>query len=77
MQWPLLIYRLIKKTTPAGMAASVGWMLVQKGTVNYLSRKAFDMTVLEMETVYRLSQDSESGRQKTEGGENKILIPAP
>ncbi len=57
MQWPLLIYRVIRKTTPAGMAASVGWVLVQKGTVNYISRRAFDMTVQEMETLYRLSRD--------------------
>jgi hypothetical protein len=58
MQWPLLIYRLVKKTTPAGMAASMGWVLVRKGTVNYLSRRAFDLTLQEMETVYRLSQES-------------------
>ncbi len=77
MQWPLLIYRLIRTTTPAGRAASIGWMLVQKGSVNYLSRRAFDLTVQEIETVYRLSQDSESGRLKTEGREKNILIPAP
>ena len=59
MQWPLFIYRLIRKTTPAGMAASMGWMLVRKGTVNYLSRRAFDLTLQEIETVYRLSQESE------------------
>jgi hypothetical protein len=58
MQWPLLIFRLIKKTTPAGMAVSMGWVLVRKGTVNYLSRRAFDLTLQEMETVYRLSQES-------------------
>ncbi len=57
MQWPLLIYRLIKKTTPAGIATSMGWMLVRKGTVNYLSRIALDLTLQEMETVYRLSQE--------------------
>ena len=59
MQWPLFIYRLIKKTTPAGMAASMGWMLVRKGTVNYLSRRAFDLTLQEIETVYRLSQETD------------------
>ena len=64
MQWPLLIYRLIKKTTPAGMAASMGWMLVRKGSVNYLSRRAFDLTLQEMETVYRLSQETGDRRQK-------------
>jgi hypothetical protein len=63
MQWPLLIYRLIKKTTPAGMAASMGWVLVRKGSVNYLSRRAFDLTLQEIETVYRLSQESEDRRQ--------------
>lgn len=63
MQWPLLIYRTIRKTTPAGMAASLGWLLVRKGTVNYLSRRAFDLTLQEMETVYRLSQDSRDRRQ--------------
>ena len=74
MQWPLLIYRLIRKTTPAGMAASMGWMLVRKGTVNYLSRRAFDLTLQEIETVYRLSQESEdrgrtadNRRQATDG----------
>jgi hypothetical protein len=68
MQWPLLIYRLIKKTTPAGIAASMGWVLVRKGTVNYLSRRAFDLTVQEMETVYRLSQETEGdgGKQAVE-----------
>ena len=65
MQWPLLIYRLIKKTTPAGVAASMGWMLVRKGTVNYLSRRVFDLTLQEMETVYRLSQKGEDSGQKT------------
>lgn len=66
MQWPLLIYRLIKKTTPAGMAAGMGWVLVRKGTVNYLSRRAFDLTLQEMETVYRLSQKAENSGQKIE-----------
>ena len=73
MQWPLLIYRLIRKTTPAGMAASMGWMLVRKGSVNYLSRRAFDLTLQEMETVYRLSQEirQETGRQGTGGKEKE------
>ena len=69
MQWPLFIYRLIKKTTPAGMAASMGWMLVRKGTVNYLSRRAFDLTLQEMETVYRLSQEKE--RRQADRGQKK------
>ncbi|MBI5591369.1 MAG: hypothetical protein HY881_12895 [Deltaproteobacteria bacterium] len=82
MQWPLLIYRLIKKTTPAGIAASMGWMLVRKGTVNYLSRRAFDLTLQEMETVYRLSQDSGDRRQtqeeksrESEERSQKLLTP--
>jgi len=66
VQWPLFIYRLIRKTTPAGIAASMGWMLVRKGTVNYLSRRAFDLTLLEIETVYRLSQESEDSERTTE-----------
>ena len=61
MKWPLTIYRLLKKTTPAGIATSMGWMLVRKGTVNYLTRKAFDRTILEMEMIYRLSQDQKPG----------------
>jgi hypothetical protein len=84
MQWPLLIYRLVKNTTPAGMAASMGWMLVQKGTVNYLGRRAFDLTIQEMETVYRLSQESDDRRQtecekgrKSEERSQKLLTPAP
>lgn len=83
MQWPLLIYRFIKNTTPAGMAANMGWMLVQKGTVNYLSRRAFDLTIQEMETVYRLSQESDKGRQmeyeksrKSDERSQKLLTPA-
>ena len=84
MQWPLLIYRLIKKTTPAGIAASMGWMLVRKGSVNYLSRRAFDLTLQEIETVYRLSQES-GNRKKTadeknkesEGRGHKLPTPAP
>jgi len=67
MQWPLLIYRLIRKTTPAGLAASMGWILVRKGTVNYLSRRAFDLTLQEIETVYRWSQESEGRRQNDDG----------
>jgi hypothetical protein len=67
VQWPLFIYRLIRKTTPAGIAASMGWMLVRKGTVNYLSRRAFDLTLQEIETVYRLSQESEDSGRTTEG----------
>lgn len=77
MQWPLFIFRIIRKTTPAGMAASVGWMLMQKGTVNYLSRKAFDLTVKEMETVYLLSTDSNTRNQETETGPPISLLPAP
>ncbi|MDO9110188.1 MAG: hypothetical protein Q7U40_05995, partial [Desulfatirhabdiaceae bacterium] len=72
MQWPLLIYRLIKKTTPAGMAASMGWVLVRKGTVNYLSRRAFDLTLQEMETVYRLSRETGGARLKIEGKRQEI-----
>jgi hypothetical protein len=68
MQWPLFIYRLIRKTTPAGIAASMGWMLVQKGSVNYLSRRVFDLTLQEMETVYRLSQESEDRREMQKKG---------
>jgi len=71
MQWPLLIYRLIRKTTPAGMAASVGWMLVRKSSVNYLSRRAFDLTLQEMETVYRLSQEKE--REQAAGNRRKEI----
>ncbi len=77
MQWPLLIYRLIRAATPAGKAVSIGWILVQKGTVNYLSRKAFDLTVEEMETVYRLSQENGIRKQESEAGEQKRLISAP
>ena len=72
MQWPLLIYRLIKKTTPAGMAASMGWVLVRKGTLNYLSRRAFDLTLQEMETVYRLSRETGGAGLKTEGKRQEI-----
>jgi len=71
VQWPLFIYRLVKKTTPAGMAASMGWMLVRKAMVNYLGRRAFDLTLEEIEMVYRLSQEKEretgSRGQETEG----------
>ena len=84
MQWPLFIYRLIKKTTPAGMAASLGWMLVRKGSVNYLSRRAFDLTLQEIEMVYRLSQETGDGRRKTDdksketrGRRRKLPTPAP
>lgn len=59
MQWPLFVYRLFRKTTPAGMAVSMGWLLVRKGTVNYLSRRAFDLTLQEIEMVYRLSRDTD------------------
>ena len=72
MQWPLFIYRLIRKTTPAGMAASMGWMLVRKGSVNYLSRRAFDLTLQEMETVYRLSQEKGRGQADRRTAEEKI-----
>jgi len=75
MQWPLLIYRLIKKTTPAGIAASMGWMLMRKGSVNYLSRRAFDLTLQEIETVYRLSQESEDNSRKKEKRSQKLLTP--
>jgi hypothetical protein len=83
MQWPLLIFRLIKKTTPAGMAASMGWILVRKGAVNYLSRRAFDMTIKEIETVYRLSlepgdrrQHTEENRRETEEERGRKLLPS-
>lgn len=62
-KWPRLIYQIIKKTTPAGIAATMGWMLARKGAVNYLSRKAFDATILEMEMIYRLSRDKKPGKE--------------
>jgi len=66
---------LIKKTTPAGIAASMGWMLMRKGSVNYLSRRAFDLTLQEIETVYRLSQESEDNSRKKEKRSQKLLTP--
>ena len=65
MQWPLMIYRLVNKATPAGMAVSIGWILVKKGTVNYLSRKTFDLTIQEMDMIYRLSRNKISGNHST------------
>ncbi len=59
MEWPLRFYRLFRTTTPAGMAVSMGWTLVRKGTVNYLSRMAFDVTVREMEMIYCVSRQPE------------------
>ncbi len=77
MQWPLFIFRIIRKTTPTGMAASVGWMMLQKGAVNYMSRKAFDLTIKEMETVFFLSGDDGAEKQETETGTPLSLPPAP
>ncbi len=62
-KWPRLLYRIIKKTTPAGIAATMGWMLARKGAVNYLSRKTFDVTIQEMEMIYRLSSDKKSEKR--------------
>ncbi len=70
MEWPLRFYRLFRTTTPAGMAAGIGWTLVRKGAVNYLSRMAFDVTVREIEMIYCLSGQPETACPQLPDAEN-------
>jgi hypothetical protein len=54
-QWlslPLRIFRIMRKTTPTGIAIHTGWLLAQKGCAYYFGRRLFNLTCLEIESVY-------------------------
>jgi hypothetical protein len=58
-QWlslPLRLFRILRKATPAGMAVHTGWLLVQKGCAYYFGRRLFNLTCLEIESVYSRSR---------------------
>ena len=56
MQWPLRIYRWIKKTSPLKIAMDAGWILARKGFVNFALRYTFDTACRELDAVYRQSR---------------------
>ena len=56
MEWPLRIYRWIKKTSPLKIAIDAGWILARKGFVNFALRYTFDTACRELDAVYRQSR---------------------
>jgi len=56
MKWPLKVYRWVKKGSPAGIAMDVGWVLAQKGFINFICRRTFDIAYQELEMVYGQSR---------------------
>jgi hypothetical protein len=59
IKWPLKIFYRAKRFTAAGVAVDIGWLIAGKSFVNFCSRKVFDLTCKEIETIYRLSASSE------------------
>jgi len=55
MKWPFKIYRWVKKGSPVGIAMDVGWVVAEKGFINFICRRTFDMAYQELEMVYSQS----------------------
>jgi len=54
-KWPITIYRIARKTTPIGMATSIGWIVTRNCIVFYLYHYTFYTTCNEIDSVYKLS----------------------
>jgi len=54
-KWPITIYRLARKTTPIGMATSIGWVVTRNCIVFYIYHYTFYSACNEMNAVYQLS----------------------
>jgi hypothetical protein len=57
LEWPLRIYRLMRKASPVGLAVGMGWVLARKGMINLFYRFAFDTARKELETIYSESRE--------------------
>ena len=62
MKWPLMVYRGVKKSSPAGIAMDVGWMVSKKAFTNFICRSTFDMACQELEMIYSQSRAKEVKR---------------
>ncbi len=56
MRWTLRVYRSVKKTSPAGIAMDVGWMVCKRGFTNFILRYTFDLAWRELEMIYSQSR---------------------
>jgi hypothetical protein len=61
MKWPIKVYRWVKKGSPVGIAMDVGWVVAQKGFINFTCRSTFDMAYQELEMVYGQSRMGKPG----------------
>jgi len=54
-KWPITIYRIARKTTPIGMATSIGWIVTRNCIVFYIYHYTFYTACDELNAVYNLS----------------------
>ena len=54
-KWPISIYRIARKTTPMGMASSIGWIVTRNCIVFYIYHYSFYSVCDEINTIYKLS----------------------
>jgi len=70
-KWPLTIYRIAKKTTPIGMATSIGWIVTRNCIVFYIYHYTFYLACNEINAVYKFSLDKFIAQQNA--GEQDTL----
>ncbi len=61
-QWasiPLMVFRMIQRASPAGIAWQTAWFLLQRSFWYYIGKAAFDAMAIRIDRVYRLSARSE------------------
>jgi len=58
-KWPITIYRIARKTTPIGMATSIGWVVTRNCIVFYIYHYTFYSACNEVNAVYKLSLNSQ------------------
>ncbi|MEW6259697.1 MAG: hypothetical protein AB1547_07280 [Thermodesulfobacteriota bacterium] len=61
-QWasiPLMVFRMIQRASPAGIAWQTGWFLLQRSLWYYIGKMAFDAMAIRIDRVYRLSARSD------------------
>jgi hypothetical protein len=54
-KWPITIYRIARKTTPIGIATSIGWTVTQNCIVFYIYHYSFYTACNEIHSVYQTS----------------------
>jgi hypothetical protein len=55
-KWPITIYRIARKTTPIGMATSIGWTVTHNCIVFYVYHYTFYTACNEINSVYQSSR---------------------